>query len=115
MFGCPLLGEPVVGGTSAFGPANIPALELARAPLGRDDATLLIQQYVTAFAAELQLDTGQRALLEAFLWEAAEQDIDASSSATLSVCGELPDASAGDAGASGAAGDGGADAATIMQ
>lgn len=86
LMGCPLLGEPVPGGISAFGPANTAARRANISGLGRDDAALLISQYVEPFSLEVQLDAVQRDALEALLWEAAEAEIDPMATATLSTC-----------------------------
>lgn len=88
MTGCPLAFEPVEGGILAFGPANLAALGMSPPVLGRDDAGMLIGQYLARFASALQLSAAERSAVEAYLWDQAQPAIDPAASQLLSVCGQ---------------------------
>lgn len=106
MMGCPLDGDPLGGGISAFGPANISVLGINRPALGRDDVAHLITLYVAAFVRERSLSEEDEERLNAHLWTVAEAEIDPGTTAVLSRCSSNDagldlrrlDASAGDAG-----------------
>ena len=87
MAGCDLLND-LPGGIGVFGPGNTFAAGFGRPPLGRDDAALLIAQYLGAFAPQLGLSEAERGVVESYLWRAAEPEIDPSVSSTLSACAE---------------------------
>jgi hypothetical protein len=92
MAGCLQIKMPPPGGILAFGPANTAAVGVLRSPLSREDARLLIAEYLSAFVRALALDSDDRALVETHLWRTAEFEIDASLPVGLSVCAEGGDA-----------------------
>lgn len=102
LLGCPLVEEPVEGGTSAFGPANTPVLGKARPLLSRAEVTLLIEFYEKEFFARAQLSPEEEALLDSYLWQTAKAQIGADSLKGLSTCDAaaegVADAGAADAG-----------------
>jgi hypothetical protein len=86
MMGCPVYEDPVAGGISAFGPANTAVLGVNRPALGRDDVTHLIDFYLAAFVQERSLSVDDQERLSAYLWKAAEPEIDPGATAVLSRC-----------------------------
>ena len=87
MAGCPLIMGEIDGGILLFGPANTAAIGLQRPQLGRDDAQLLIDQYLDAFAAALSLADVERAAVEDYLWGTAASELGTGVSGVLSRCG----------------------------
>jgi hypothetical protein len=86
MSGCPLTLGPAEGGILTFGPANTQAIDMTRPRLGRDDAGLLLDQYLGSFAEALQLSDEERSSMQTYLWSTAEHEIDSQASAVLSRC-----------------------------
>lgn len=80
------------GGVGQFGPANLAAVDAPQPRLGRNDASLLIDEYLSAFASALRLSDGERQGVRLFLEGTAEAQIEPMLSGVLSAC---------DAGASG--------------
>jgi len=93
MVGCVNAVRPPPGGILAFGPANTPAVGLARPALSAEDARVLGEAYVAEFASALLLDEADRALVAAHVASTAQSVIDPSLS-SISLC-----AASGDAGA----------------
>jgi len=94
MAGCPQLPAPPPDGIRAFGLANTASVGLSRPPLSRADAGLLIVDYVPIFAATLQLEVNEGALVETHLRNVAEREIDAAGGDGLLLCAE-PEAAGG--------------------
>jgi hypothetical protein len=102
MAGCLQLSEPPPDGIRAFGPANTAAVGAADPDLHRGDIALLIELYVSLFAASLNLDGAERALVEAQLWVSVggrlseeAPDAVAPGSSDVVVCLQAADAGAG--------------------
>jgi hypothetical protein len=87
MVGCPYL-IAVPGGILAFGPANTPAIGVARPLLGRDDVAALVGPYLDLFSERLRLSGRQRDSVEAHLLATAQPVIDPRVSGGLSRCGD---------------------------
>lgn len=74
------------GGVGQFGPANLAAVGAAQPRLGRDDASLLIDEYSSAFSSALRLSESERARVRLFLEGTAEPQIEPTLSGALSAC-----------------------------
>jgi hypothetical protein len=86
MAGCRYL-MAVPGGILAFGPANTPAIGIARPLLGRDDVAGLVKPYLDLFGERLRLSDRQRESVEAHLLVTAQPEIDPRALGVLSRCG----------------------------
>jgi len=88
MAGCDLPADRNLppGGIDRFGPGDTAAIGVESPLLGPDDVGLLIEQYVTPFAARLVLSNRERTLLEAHLWATAAAQISEQAANVLSVC-----------------------------
>ncbi len=85
MAGC-MSSAPLEGGIDVFGPANTDVATFSRPDIGRDDAALLIEQYLSVFAATLELTEAERRDVELHLWATAESEIDPEAWSVLSAC-----------------------------
>jgi hypothetical protein len=90
MAGCVPDYEPPEGGILVFGPGNTPLIGVPRSPLSPNEALLLVEDYVQAFASELGLTAEERDAVRAYLLQvvAAETD-DPAAIGSLSTCAAL--------------------------
>jgi hypothetical protein len=84
--GCPLVAGPLPDGVLAFGPANTQSIGVQHPSLGRDDVALLIDMYLSPFAATFALSMEERNLAASHLSTTAARDIAPEVSSGLSRC-----------------------------
>jgi hypothetical protein len=91
MAGCIPNFDTVEGGITVFGPANTPFVGAARARLSQQEVSLLVDNYVTAFTAALNLSASERDAVRMYLLQTASDELDGNTAGSLSTC-ESPNA-----------------------
>jgi len=84
--GCPLVVDPVPGGSLAFGPSNTPAIGVAHPPLNREDIELLLELYLERFALTFALSITEVSSVAAHLRTVAQPEITNFGVTAISVC-----------------------------